>query len=150
MKSCLPTFERKADEFEDGDGKDCHLLGSDHSLSHQRLPKHFTLGSPLEALFHGVSLEPNSTTGHDPTFVIEVAQNNAQTVVFLAQDVLDGDLDVVEGDVRSARGRRIRCLYLGRLNAFASRNEKHRQTAVCAASDSEVVGERSVGDPPER
>lgn len=79
--------------------------------------------------------------------MVEVAENHAKAIVLSAKDVLHGDLDVVESDIRGPGGGRIRRLDLRRLDAFTSRDQQHRKAAVCAAPNGEVVGESSICDP---
>lgn len=54
--------------------------------------------------------------------MVEVAENDMDTLVLLAQEVLDRDFDVVKGYVTSPGGGRVRGLDGLGLNAFASLN----------------------------
>lgn len=60
--------------------------------------------------------------------MVEIAQHNEKTLVFLSEDILDGDLDFVEGDVgRSGGGGVGRLDGLG-LDAFAALDEEDRDS----------------------
>ena len=80
--------------------------------------------------------------------MVEVGQDDLETLVLLTESVLVRNKDVVEGDICSSRSRRVRSLdYLG-LNTFLTLDQQDKQASLFSAcTDSEIVGERSVGDP---
>lgn len=79
--------------------------------------------------------------------MVEVAENNVNTLVLFAEKVLGGDLDVVKGDVGGTSGGRVRSLDgLGR-NTLATLDQEHTQVLASANTSDEVVAEGSVGDP---
>lgn len=86
-------------------------------------------------------------TGHGPSLVVEVAEDNVDTLVLLAEEVLGGNLDVVEGDIGSAGSRRVRSLDRLGLDALAALDQQHAQALVGLDADDEVVAENTVGDP---
>lgn len=79
--------------------------------------------------------------------MVEVAENDVDTLVLFAEEVLDRDLDVVEGDIGGTCGGRVRCLDgLGR-NTLATLDQEHAQVVAGADTSDEIVAESSVGDP---
>lgn len=79
--------------------------------------------------------------------MVKVAQNDVDTLVLLTEQVLNRDLDVVEGDVGGARGRRVRGLDGLRLNALAALYEENTEALAGVDAGDEVVAEDAVRDP---
>jgi hypothetical protein len=79
--------------------------------------------------------------------MIEIAQNDYQTLVLLAENVSAGHPDIVKGNERGASGRRIgRFDRLG-CDAGTSLDEEHSQALGSTAGNGEVVAEMSIRDP---
>lgn len=68
-------------------------------------------------------------------------------LVLLAEEVLDGDLDVVEGDVGGAGGGRVRRLDGLRLDALAALDQEDAEALARVDARDEVVAEDAVRDP---
>lgn len=79
--------------------------------------------------------------------MVEVAENDVDTLVLFTEKVLNGNLDIVKSDICGAGGGRVRGLNGLGGNTFTTLDQEH--TKVVAGSDTgdEVVAERSVGDP---
>ena len=81
-------------------------------------------------------------------FVVEVAEDDLQAAILLTQEVVLGNENVLEGDVGSTCSRGVGCLDGLGLNAFLAFNQQNIQTSVVrSATNSEVVGEGTVGNP---
>lgn len=79
--------------------------------------------------------------------MIEIAQNDYQTLVLLAKDVSAGHPDIVKGNKRGTGCRRIgRFDRLG-CDTGTSLNEEHCQALGCTASNGEVVTEMPIRNP---
>ena len=122
------------------------LLAND-GLVDQTLAKDKTLVSPLERLLDNEAHVADGGAGHHPALVVEVGQDDIDALVLLAEQVLDGNLDVVKGDVGGAGRRRVRGLDRLGLDALAALDEEHRQTLLGLDAGDKVVGEDTVGDP---
>ena len=79
--------------------------------------------------------------------MVEIAQDDVDSFVLLAKQILHGDLDVVKSYVGSARGRGVRCLDGLRLDALTALNEEHTKALAGVDAGDEVVAEDAVGDP---
>lgn len=86
--------------------------------------------------------------------VVEVGHDDFEALVFFANEVLDGDLDVFEGDVGGARGPDAGAVHLAGgdtghgLFDEEDRNAVHAGVGGASAdSNGKVVGPDTVGDP---
>ena len=79
--------------------------------------------------------------------MVEVAHNNGETLVLWAEQVVDGDLDVVELDKSGRGGGGVGSLDLLRLDSLASLDQDHGESLVGLAANDKVVAEHTVGDP---
>ena len=86
-------------------------------------------------------------TNHVPSLVVEVAQNDLDTLVLLAQHVLGGDLDVVECDKGCTSCCRVRGLDLLGLNTLTTLDKEDTQALVGSGTCNEVIAPYTVGDP---
>lgn len=86
-------------------------------------------------------------TNHGPTLMIEVAQDNLHALVFLSQQILDRDLDVIEGNIGGSGSRRVRSLDGLGFHALASRYQKDTEVFASANAGDKVVTKGSVGNP---
>ena len=86
-------------------------------------------------------------TAHHPALVVKVAEDNVDTLVLLAEQVLNGNLDIVECDVGSAGSGRVRGLDGLGLDSFSAWDEDHAQVLACADTSDKVVGEAAVCNP---
>jgi hypothetical protein len=129
---------------------ECEHLGeflADDGLVHETLAKDKTLVCPLEALFDNGAVDTGSAASHGPPLVVEVAENDLNAVVLLAEEVSNGDLDVVKGNVGGSGGGGVGGLDGLCLNALAAGDEQDTQGLACADAGDKVVGEAAVGDP---
>lgn len=122
------------------------LLTND-GLVNEALAKDDALVGPLEALLDDEARRGDGAAGHDPALVVEVAEDDVDALVLLAQQVLDGDFDVVKGDVGGAGGGGVGRLDGLGLDAGAALDEQHAEGLAGADADDEVVAEDAVGDP---
>lgn len=79
--------------------------------------------------------------------MVEIAEYDVHALVFLAEEVLDGDFDLVKGDVAGAGGGRVGRLDGLGLETFGSFDEEHAEAFAGPDACDEVVAEGSVGDP---
>lgn len=79
--------------------------------------------------------------------MVEVAQNDLDTLVLLAQHVLGGDLDVVECHESCTSCCRVRGLDLLGLNTLATLDKEDTQAFVGSGTCNEVIAPYTVGDP---
>lgn len=98
-----------------------------------------------EAVLEGVV--GRNVPDHGPPLVVEVAEDDVDALVLLAEEVLDGDLDVVKGDVGGAGGGRVRGLDGLRLDALGALDEEDAEALARVDAGDEVVGEDAVRDP---
>lgn len=77
--------------------------------------------------------------------MVEVGKDNVDSFALLAQEILDRNLDVVEGDVGGSSRGRVGRLDGLRLNAFTARDEEHREPVARVDSGREVVAEGPCG-----
>lgn len=118
-----------------------------HGLADQRLPKHDALVRPLQAFLDDGAHPPDHAARHGPALVVEVAHNHDEPVMFLAQEVVHGNLDVVELDERRRRRGRVRRLDPLGLYVVVSRHEDDREALFRLAPGHEIVCEHAVCDP---
>lgn len=119
----------------------------DDGLGDEGLAKDDTLVAPLHALIDNDPGVADDTAAHNPALVVEVGQNDLETLVLLAEQVLDRNLDIVEGDESGTSGGRVGSLDLSSLDALSTGNEENGKTLLGANGGGEPVGEGSVGDP---
>mgnify|MGYP001210675846 CR=1 FL=1 len=140
-------------------------LGSDDSLVVQRLAEHLALVDPpvkplapiwvydrkpdsLQALLNDQPLASNRASGHSPSLVVEVRQDNLETLVLLSESMLVGHKHVLESDVRGSSSSRVRSLDRLSLDTGLALDEQHNEaTLLSPSTNSEVVGESRIGDP---
>ena len=84
---------------------------------------------------------------HRPSLVVKVAQDDVNALVLLTEEVLDGDLDVVKGNVRRTGGGRVRRLDGLRLNALAALDQEDTEALARVDARDEVVAKDTVRDP---
>lgn len=116
-------------------------------LINEALAKDNTLVRPLQALLGDEARSCNGAAGHGPTLVVEVAEDDVDTLVLLAEQVLHGDLDVVKGDVGGSGGGGVGGLDGLCLDALAALDQHDAEGLAGADTDDEVVAEDTVGDP---
>ena len=86
------------------------------------------------------------------TLVVEVGHDDLETLVLLADQVLNGDLDVLKGDVGGSRGPDTLAVHAARGDAASlALNEQHAESVHAglagADGDGEVVRPDTVSDP---
>lgn len=116
-------------------------------LVNETLAKDNALVCPLQALLGDEARGGNGAAGHGPALVVEVAKDDVDALVLLAEQVLHGDLDVIKGDVGGSCGGRVGGLDGLGLDALAALDEHHAEGLAGADTDDEVVAEDTVGDP---
>ena len=125
-------------------------LSTNDRLRVQWLPECLPLVDPLQALLHDHAHVPRSATAHGPSFVIEVAENDENSSALRAERVLHGHLDVLEGDVGSTRGGRVRGLDRLCLNTLPALNENDSKALVRLAANCEAMSRSSANVPHKR
>lgn len=116
-------------------------------LLDQPLAKDDALVAPFQALLDDGHRRADDGADHHEPLVVEVAHDDDEALVLLAQQVLDGHLDVLELHKGRRGGGRVGRLDGRRLDAFASRDQEHGEALGCPAAGDEVVGEHAVRDP---
>lgn len=127
LKPCLHGFRARD-----------HLrqLGADDRLRAQRLPKRLALRDPFQTFLDYHTLRSSGCANHDPTLVIEVAQDDEDPATLRTESVFDWHADVVESDIGCARSRRVgRLDELGR-DAFLTGDEDDCQAILIRALSS--------------
>ena len=81
------------------------------------------------------------------TYVVEVGHDDLETLTFLAEHVLYGNLGVVELDVGGSCCCRVRCLDDFCLDGVAAGHEEDAEALCGLEGDEEVVAKHSVGNP---
>ena len=109
----------------------------------QRLAERLALVDPLHALLGDEPLAARGRAAHDPALVVEVREHDEDAAALLAERVLDGDLDLVEDDVRRARGGRVRGLDRLRRHALLALDEDDGEAVLGPAADGEASREVS-------
>ena len=99
-----------------------NALLADDRLVYQALAEDLALVRPLQTLLDDDAALRDGGAGHGPALVVEVAEDDVDALVLLAEQVLDGDLDVVEGDVGGAGGGGVGGLDGLGLDALAARD----------------------------
>lgn len=122
-------------------------LLTNNRLRDERLSEHNPLVGPLHTLIDHRASIPNHSATHDPTLMVEVAENNLQSLILLSQQVLDRDLNIIKGDESSTRGGGVGSLNLLGLDTLAARDEEDGQALLCTDCGREPVGKRAVRDP---
>lgn len=79
--------------------------------------------------------------------MVEIAEDDVDALVLLAEQVLDGDLDVVEGDIRRPGSGGVRRLDGLCLDALAALDEQHAKPLLRPNTRDEVIAETTVRDP---
>lgn len=120
---------------------------ADDGLCDERLAEHDALVRPLEAFLDDGAHPADHLARNGPPFVVEVAHDDDEAVVFLAQEVVHGNLDVFELNKRRTRGCRIGCLDALGLDVVVARYNDDTDSLFCLARCDKIVGEHAVGDP---
>jgi hypothetical protein len=94
--------------------------------------------SILETFIHHRSLSGNGTSGHAPSLMIEIAQDDLKTAIRWSKDVLGGHTHVVEGNVRRCCSGTVTCLDRFGFNAFTTLDEKDDISFLCPAANREL------------
>ena len=94
----------------------------------------------LHALFDDEPLGTGGRAAEHPALVVKVAEHDEDTAALLPERVLDGYLDLVEGDVCGASSGRVRSLDLPRFDALAAFYQDNGESVLRLAADSEADG----------
>lgn len=118
----------------------------------QPLAERLPLVSILYAFFVADTREANALDDNTDTLVIEVGHDDAEALVLLADEVLDGDFHVFEGNVGCAGGPNALAVHLaGGDTAVSTLDEKNGDAihawAACPDGSGEVLAPYAVGDP---
>lgn len=120
---------------------------SDDGLVDKGFAEDDSLVRPLETLFNDGAAPAGDAAGHRPALVIEIAHDHDEALVFFAEQIFDGDLDVVELDKgRSCSGGVGGFDPLG-LNVIVAGDEDDGVSLVSPASCNEVIRPHAVGYP---
>ena len=125
-------------------------FGADDRLRAERLPKRLALRDPFQTFLDDHALSARRRANHDPTLVVEVAQDYENSAALRAERVFDRYADVIERDVGCARGGRVgRLDDLGR-DAFLTRDEDDCQAILLQRHPPELAvnnGDGTEGSP---
>jgi hypothetical protein len=79
---------------------------------------------------------------------VNVPENHQQSTILWSESVLYRHLDAIKRHICRTSGRRVRSFDRFRLNSLSPLNEDDGKSAFRATSDSEIVGEVSISNPP--
>lgn len=79
--------------------------------------------------------------------MVEIAEDDTSSLVLLAEQVLDGNSDIVERDVGCASRWRVRCLYRLGLDTLASFDKEHTQAFASLDAGDKVIGPKAIRNP---
>mmetsp|Transcript_44986 Transcript_44986/g.74985 ORF Transcript_44986/g.74985 Transcript_44986/m.74985 type:complete len:324 (+) Transcript_44986:3-974(+) len=127
-------------------------LETDDGVLDQTLAKGLALHGVLDGLLEEDTGEAVGLDATGPAFVVKVVHDALEALVLDADEVLDGHLDVLEGDVGGSRGPDTRALHLARGDAGHGALEKEERDTTHAGTasadgDGEKVSKDTVGDP---
>lgn len=126
-------------------------LHADDRVLHELLAESATLVGVLDALLEADTREAQRLDDNTHALVVEVGHDDAETLVLLAEQVLNGDLDILEGDVGSTRGPDTLAVHAAGADTLTTLDEEERDAvhagAASADGSGEVVGPDTVGDP---
>ncbi|KAI3485048.1 hypothetical protein L1887_51721 [Cichorium endivia] len=124
-----------------------------HRLLDQHLAEHLSSSCVRNRILHTHPSVAQGCVGDRHALVIEVKEDQLEAFSFLADEVLDGDLDVVELDDGRARSSAGKHLHLFGGDAGSTRDHKQRNAARLARlagranGSGEPVRVDSIGDP---
>lgn len=127
-------------------GKGISLL-TDDGLLNELLAKDDALVAPLQALLDDGHGHAHDGSDHHEALVVEVAHDDDEALVLLAQQVADGDLDVRKLHKSSSGGGGVGGLDLLGLDTLTAGDQEHGEALLGLATDDKVVSEHAVGDP---
>ena len=127
-------------------------LEANDGVLDELLAERAPLVSVLDRLLVAHAGEAETLDNDADALVVEIGHDDAEPLVFLADEVLDGDLDVFEGDVGGAGGPDALAVYFaGGDAAEAALDEEERDAvhAFAAGADrgGEVLAPDAIGDP---
>ena len=126
-------------------------LKTDDGVVNELLAERTTLVGVFYGLLEEHAREAVALNDDSDALVVEVGHDNLEPGILLADKVLNGDLDVLEGDVGGAGTVHTLAIHLAGGDAFAALDEEDGDTAhtgtAGADSDGEVLGPDSIGDP---
>ena len=105
-------------------------FGADDRLRAKRFPKRLALRDPFQTFLDDHALRASRCANHDPTLVVEVAQDDENSAALGAERVFDWYADVIERDVGRARGGRVGRLDDFGRDAFLTRDEDDCQAIL--------------------
>jgi len=127
-------------------------LHSDNRMVNKSLPKRLSLVCVFHAFVVADACEAGGLDCDSETLVVEVCHDNFETLVFFANEVFHGNLDVFEIDIGCARGPDSLAVHFASGDSgHGAFDEEDRDTTHAglagADGDSEVIGPDTVGDP---
>jgi hypothetical protein len=132
----------------------CHMrkLEANDGVIDEALAESPALVRVLDALFVADTSEAQTLNDDADTLMVEVCHDDLESLVLFADEVLDGNLDVLEGNIGSTAAPYTLAVHLASGNTTsAALDQEHRHAvhALSARADSgcEVVGPNTVGDP---
>lgn len=126
-------------------------LQADDGVLDELLAESAALVGVLDGLLVADTGEAQALDDDADTLVVEVGHDNAETLVLLAEQVLDGDLYVLKGDVGGSAGPDSLAVHAAGADTLSALNEEQGDTvhalSTCPHGSSEVVSPDTVSDP---
>ena len=124
---------------------------ADDRVVDEAFPKRLALVSVFHGLLVADAGEAEALDDDADALVVEIGHDDFEALVLLAEEVLDGDLDVFEGDVGRSAGPDTLAVHPPGADAFGALDEEggdavHARPA-CSDGGGEVVAPDAVGDP---
>lgn len=127
-------------------------LETDDRVIDEALAKSLTFVSVLHRLLVADAREAKTLDDDTNTLVVEVGHDDLETLVLLADEVLNGDFNVFEGDIGGSRTPNTLTIHSACRDAAHTALDKQQRDAIHAGASSadgsgKVLAPNSVGDP---
>lgn len=127
-------------------------LQSDDRVVDQALAERLALVSVLDGLLVADAREADALDDDADALVVEVGHDHSESLVLLADQVLHGDLDILEGDIGGATAPDTLAVHAtgadtGEITLDEQKTEAVHARFAGADGSGEVVGPAAVGDP---
>ena len=126
-------------------------LEADDGVLDELLAKGAALVGVLDGLLEADAREAQALDDDADALVVEVGHDDTETLVLLAQQVLDGHLDVLKGDVGGSAGPDTLAVHAAGADTLRALDQEKTHAVHALATrphgSGEVVGPDTVGDP---
>ena len=126
-------------------------LHADDRVVDEAFPKRLALVRVFHRFLVADAGEAEALDDDADALVVEVGHDDLEALVLLAEEVFDGDFDILEGDVGRPAGTDTLAVHPPGADAFGALDEEGGDAvharAACADGGCEVVAPDAVGDP---